>query len=115
MAKKSKTYDNVVSVLDANRISPMSGVSPRDSDTELIIQMMQLVHGAGLDERQLMILRSMNFESITRCRRKLQEEGKFLPSPEVARRRRLKGYIVEQQAPELDAPNITHLLEAAVA
>lgn len=106
MSKKSKNYKEVVEILKENRISPMSGVSPRDSDTELLIQFLQIHLHADLNARQLELIRSVNFESITRCRRKLQEGGEYLPSPEVARKRRLKGYDVTIMAEDATAEEL---------
>ncbi len=111
MRKVTKTFAETLSVLRDNRVSPMSGVSPRDSDTELIIQILQLCHDAKLNERQLRILRGLNFESITRARRKLQEQGQYLPSPEVAKKRRLKSYEVQQVAPSETAGGIQRRIE----
>lgn len=112
MARKvTKTYAETLTVLRANRISPMSGVSPRDSDTELIIQILQFCHDAKLNARQLGILRSVNFESVTRARRKLQEGGEYLPSPEVAKRRRMKGWELMQTAPGETASGIQRRIE----
>lgn len=113
--RKSRTHLEVLEVLGQNRISPMSGVSPRDSDQELIIQIIQLVYDARLDARQLGIIRSMNFESITRARRKLQEGGEYLPSPEVGRARRLKGYEITQTAPKESAAGIQHRIERNIS
>lgn len=67
----------------------------RNSDTELIIGVLHL-KGLILTEAQRDILRSVNLESIRRTRQKLQEAGKYLPSPAVAKKRRLKGYLVQQ-------------------
>jgi hypothetical protein len=67
----------------------------RNSDTELIIGVLHL-KGLHLSETQRDILRSVNLESIRRTRQKLQEAGKYLPSPAVAKKRRLKSYVVQQ-------------------
>ena len=109
--KKTKTYKEVVRILETNDKSSMTGVAPRDSDKELIIQILQRIHGLGLNAEQLGIMRSVNFESITRCRRKLQENGEYLPSPEVAKRRRLKSYEVEQVAPTESAAGLQRRIE----
>lgn len=100
MAKKTKVYNQVVELLEENRISKMTGVSPRDSDKELLIQFMQIHLGMGLTAEQMDKLRTVNFESIRRTRAKLQEQGKFLGSPEVMKKRRIKGFEVEQTAPK---------------
>lgn len=70
----------------------------RDSDTELLVAVLDKL-GADLTVQQVAILRSFSVESITRQRRKLQEKGLYPPSPEVAKRRRLKSYEVQQNAP----------------
>lgn len=111
MAKTTKTYRMVVAILEQNLPSGMTRLAPRDSDAELIVQILQRILGAGLDHRQLSLLRSINFESVTRCRRKLQEGGEFLPSPEVARKRRLKSYEVQQTAPTEAASGIQRRIE----
>lgn len=109
--KKTRTYINVVQILGDNLPSKMTGVAPRDSDTELYIQYLQRIMGAGLNATQLQIIRSINYESISRARRKLQENGEFLPSPEVAKRRRLKSYEVEQVAPTESAAGLQRRIE----
>lgn len=71
----------------------------RDSDHDLILAML-FVNGVMLDQKQKDVIRKLNFEGITRQRRKFQENGQYLPTdPEVAKRRRIKGYSVEQVAP----------------
>lgn len=110
--KTTKNYDRMVEVLDKNRKSKMTGVGPRDSDTELLIQMLQVHFAAGLNAQQLSILRSINPESIFRARRKLQQTGEYLPdSPEVAKKRRLKGYELQQVAPKETAAGIQRRIE----
>ena len=109
--KKTRTYKNVIKLLEENTPSTMTGVAPRDSDTELYIQYLQRILGAQLNAAQLTLIRSINFESITRCRRKLQENGEYLPSPEVAKRRRLKSYEVEQVAPTESAAGLQRRIE----
>jgi hypothetical protein len=81
----------------------------RDSDKELIIGVLQ-ASGAGLSERQREILRSINFESIRRYRQKLQEEGKYLPSPEVKAQRKLKAEIIKQSVNHVENPLFVELL-----
>lgn len=71
----------------------------RNSDSNLIIAILH-VNGIFLSHQDREIIRGISFESITRERRKLQEEGKYLPTdPEVARKRRIKGYEIQQTAP----------------
>jgi hypothetical protein len=82
----------------------------RDSDNLLIVQVL-LHYGADFTPHQIALLNEMSFESITRCRRKLQEQGKFLPSPEVAKKRRLKSYIVQQNAPSASPSRLQRVIE----
>lgn len=99
MRKTTKHYRLMVDVLEHNRQSTMTGVRPTDSDKELLIQMLQF-SGTELTAKQMITIRKFNFESITRARRKLQRAGEYLPtSPEVARKRRLKSYEIQQTAP----------------
>jgi hypothetical protein len=70
----------------------------RDSDAELLVQVLQSM-GACLTQYQKDLIHSFSVESITRCRRKFQEEGKYLPSAHIAKQRRLKSYTVQQIAP----------------
>ena len=111
MAKKTKTFIQTENLLAENTPSSMTGVHPRDSDTELYIQFLQRVLGANLNVEQLSLIRSINYESISRARRKMQEDGQYLPSPEVARRRRLKGYEIQQVAIDETASGIQRRIE----
>lgn len=107
MPKTTKDYDDMIEVLDTNRRSVVSNAVPTDSDTELILQMLQIHGQADFTERQCRIIRNLNFESITRARRKLQHSGQFLPvNPEVARRRKIKSYEIEQVAPKETASGL---------
>lgn len=105
MARKAFGYDTLISVLTDNNRSKMTGVPPRDSDKEMIIQILQF-SGCGLTADQMTNIRRFNFESLTRARRKLQEAGQFYPSPEVAKRRKLKGWELQQVAPNETASGI---------
>lgn len=105
MAKKAYGYDRLVYVLEHNWPSRRTGITPRDSDKELIIQILQF-EGAALTEAQMDLMRKFNFESLTRARRKLQEAGEYMPSPEIAKKRRLKGYELEQVAPKETAQGV---------
>lgn len=82
----------------------------RDSDRELLIEVMQR-RGMNLSYSQIDKLRDINFESIRRTRQKLQEQGKYLPSPEVARQRRLKSMIMQQNAPIAKPERVERLVE----
>jgi hypothetical protein len=78
----------------------------RNSDSVLLIGMLQ-INGAQLTKEQKQIIVGMNFEAITRERRKLQEAGKYLPTdPAVAKKRRTKGWEVQQVAPGSDAQGL---------
>lgn len=81
----------------------------RDSDHELIIQVL-IRKGFAPTKRQLEILRELSFESIRRTRQKLQQAGEFLPSPRVAKQRKLKGMITSQRIVKTKAENIDKLI-----
>ncbi len=98
----SKVSDEVERILTVNP-------ETRDSDNVLLLEFLQKI-GANLTPYQEHIFKSVSFESITRCRRKLQEEGKFLPSPAVAKQRRLKSYIVQQNIPKTKAEKVPELI-----
>lgn len=82
----------------------------RDSDKALIAFCLQEL-GFRFTQRQLDVFIELSFESLTRCRRKLQEEGKYSPSPEVAKQRRLKGYEVQQTAPSASPQQLADRIE----
>ena len=78
----------------------------RNSDSDLIIGILH-AHGVFLSQHDRDIIRGINFESITRMRRKLQNAGEYIPTdPEVARRRKIKGFEIQQTAPGLDAAQL---------
>lgn len=106
-----KTADHIDDLLAENTKSQMTGVSPRDSDTELYIQLLQRILRVNLTADQMRLIRSVNYESISRCRRKLQEQGKYHGSPEVMRRRRIKGYELQQTAPGETAAGVQRRIE----
>lgn len=72
--------------------------SARDSDNELIVQMLQ-ARGLWATPKQLEVLRDFNFESVRRTRQKFQHDGKYPASPNIARTRRIKSQMVQQQIP----------------
>lgn len=112
MAKKpTRTATETEAILRENTASRMTGVSPRDSDNELIIQILQRCRGANFSATQMDIIRSVRFESITRYRRKFQEAGLYLPSREIAQKRRLKSYEIQQTAPKETANNLQGRVE----
>lgn len=109
--RKTKTFIAVDSILSQN-VKARSGVGPRDSDNELILQYLHYHTDMTVTPEIAEVIRSISFESITRCRRKLQEKGQYLPdSPEVAKRRRLKGYEIEQVAPKESAAGLQRRIE----
>lgn len=81
----------------------------RDSDSELNIQVL-LRMGVYLSDSQIDKLREINFESIRRTRQKLQQQGKYLPSERVARQRRLKSMIIQQNAPTAKPERVEYLI-----
>lgn len=87
-----------------------SSVEARNSDNELIIQMLQ-ANGAELTPRQEEVVRGLVFESITRVRRKLQHDGKYLPSDAVVKFRRFKSAQVQQIAPSASANYIANTID----
>lgn len=107
----NKTSDHVENLLGENTASRMTDVSPRDSDTELYIQYLQRILEVDLTAAQMSLIRTVNYESISRCRRKLQEQGKYHGSPEVMRRRRIKGYELQQTAPGETAAGVQRRIE----
>ena len=109
--KTTRTFKATEKLLLENIASKMTGISPRDSDTELYIQYLQRILGANLNATQLEFMRLINYESISRARRKLQENGQYLPSPKVARKRRLKSYEIQQTAPKETAGGLQRRIE----
>lgn len=81
----------------------------RDSDHELIIQVL-LARGFNPTMHQINLLREVNFESIRRTRQKLQQNGKYPSSPGVARQRKLKSYVIQQNAPIAKPERIEKLI-----
>lgn len=111
MPRVTKNFLAAEKILAENKASAMTGVPPRDSDTELYIQFLQRYLGCQLTEQQMELMRSVNYESISRARRKLQENGQYMPSPMVWRRRRLKGWELQQVAPKESAGGIQRRIE----
>lgn len=70
----------------------------RSDDRELIIEILQN-HGADLTDQQKNLIRALSFETITRVRRKLQQEGQYLATDRVRRARKMKGMIMQQNVP----------------
>lgn len=112
MARKTYGFDRLVSVLENNWPSQMTGTTPRDSDKEMIIQVLQF-EGCNLSAEQMEVIRRFNFESLTRARRKFQEKGKYMPdSPAVIKKRRLKAAEVEQTAPTETAQGLHYRVQS---
>lgn len=109
--KKTQTFKAVENLLAENTPSRMTGIGPRDSDKELLIQYMQRILGMNLNAQQIDLIRTVNFESIRRCRQKLQEQGKYWGSPEVMKKRRIKSYELQQVAPTESAAGIQRRIE----
>lgn len=99
MRKVTIEFAETFSVLKNDQPSTMTGVRPRNSDSELMVQILQLCRNAKLNERQLGIMRAINWESVFRARRKLQEQGYFVADPEVRKRRHQKEVEIQQVAP----------------
>lgn len=109
--KKTKTFVGVEEILTKN-IKAQSGVGPRDSDNELILQYLHFHTDMNVTPEIAEVIRSISFESITRARRKLQEKGEFMPdSPAVWKRRRLKGWELQQVAPKESAAGLQRRIE----
>ncbi len=70
----------------------------RDSDSDLMIGVLQ-VAGANLTPKQREVIRGINFESIRRLRQRLQEQGKYPASPEVAAQRKQKAELIKNAVP----------------
>ena len=119
MTRKAYGYDRLINALENNTPSQMTGITPRDSDRELIIQILQyeLYDQGGIElalsAEQMEVFRRFNFESLTRARRKLQEAGQYHGSPEVMRKRRIKGYELEQVAPKETAAGLHRRIQEA--
>ena len=109
--KKTKTQVGVEKLLDENLPSRMTGISPRDSDKELLIQFMQRILGMNLNATQIKLIRTVNFESIRRTRQKFQEQGKYWGSPEVMKKRRIKSYELQQVAPKESPAGLQRRIE----
>jgi len=111
MAKSTEHYDLMIEILTNNQKSQMTGIPPTDSDKELIIQLLQF-SGADLSAEQMQLIRTFNFESLTRARRKLQQAGEYLPiSHEVWKQRRLKGWELQQVTPSETATGMQRRIE----
>jgi hypothetical protein len=109
--RKTKTFIGVEKILGDN-IHAQTGIGPRDSDNELILQFLHFHTDMEVTPAIAETIRSISFESITRARRKLQEKGEYMPdSPAVWKKRRLKGWELQQVAPVESAAGIQRRIE----
>jgi hypothetical protein len=82
----------------------------RNSDKELLLVYLQK-SGMDLDERQIDIFRTMpSMETIRRVRQRIQEEGRYKASPNVAKARRLKSYVIQQASPHTSPERVEQLI-----
>lgn len=83
----------------------------RDSDRYLILKVWE-AYGLYLSEAQKdKFMSCPSTESIRRTRQKLQERGKYKASERVARQRRIKSYIVQQNAPTASIERLGDIVE----
>lgn len=86
-------------ITDRVRIVLSNFPSSRSSDTELYLIYLQK-SGMNLTPQQIKIFRDMpSLDTIGRVRRKLQENGEYLPEDEVRRERLLKAKAMQVVAP----------------
>jgi hypothetical protein len=94
LGKVRKVQKTVERVLSEN-------TKTRDSDQLLILEVWQKQGLVLTLEQRYHFMSVANPESIRRTRQKLQQEGKYLPSPKIARERKLRSYEMEQAIPAL--------------
>lgn len=83
----------------------------RDSDKYLILKVWE-AYGLYLSESQKdKFMGCPSTESIRRTRQKLQEQGKYRASERVSRHRRIKSYIVQQNAPTATPERLGTIVE----
>ena len=83
----------------------------RSSDKILLIQVWHDM-GLDLDPKQMRkFLDIPSPETITRVRRKLQEEGKYLGDKEVMEERKFMGLTVQQNAPSATTERLSDLIQ----
>lgn len=112
MAKKTQTFTDICDLLEKNQPSFINGVTPRDSDKVLFVQWLQLKVGLELNKHQIeKIYSAASFESVRRTRAKLQSQGKYHGSPEVMRKRRIKGYEIQQVEPSESPEGLQRRIE----
>ena len=83
----------------------------RDSDRYLILKVWE-AYGLYLSESQKdKFMGCPSTESIRRTRQKLQERGKYKASERVSRHRRIKSYVVQQNAPIASPEHLGEIIE----
>lgn len=88
--------------------------SARDSDKVLIKKFLE-ANGIYLNSQQLATMMGINFESIRRVRQALQNtKGLYPASPEVAKQRKLKSQVIEQNIPTTKPDEVAELIEKHV-
>lgn len=96
----------------ADRVKAILSAMPktRDSDLELWL-VYAYKSGLKLTPEQQEVIKGMpSFETITRVRRKLQENGKYKASAEVARARQDKARAMQVTAPKANADTTARVL-----
>lgn len=83
----------------------------RDSDRYLILKVWE-AYGLYLSEDQKdRFIACPSTESIRRTRQRLQERGKYKASDRVSRHRRIKSYVMQQNAPKASPERLGELVE----
>jgi len=82
----------------------------RDSDNDLLARVWFAL-GLKLTKEQYDVLQSLpSSDTITRIRRKLQEQGKYKASEGIQKYRRYKHRVIRQNAPTSDAEHLERYL-----
>lgn len=83
----------------------------RNSDKELEIDFFDWI-GVGLTDKQKSIIRDApSLETLTRARRKIQEQGKYLASEEVRKERKFKSFTMQQRIPQTPPQKIPQIMQ----
>ncbi len=83
----------------------------RNSDNDLLLAVL-FMNGVLLSPKDKEMFRRINFESVTRCRRKFQEDGQYEPTdPVVAQQRNFKALEIQQVAPSSTARQLQERIE----
>jgi hypothetical protein len=72
----------------------------RNSDQELVIQVWEKYGLYLTGEQRAKLLEIPSSDTITRCRRKIQENGEFPADESVKMHRKIKSMIIEQAIPK---------------